>query len=74
MRKIKYKKGRKAQLNQLDYTGSHKQLESEMQLFVYDDSDFAEYQDLAAPDFNNSIDFFTHIVEISSFLNRIATC
>jgi magnesium transporter len=57
MRKIKYKKGRKTQLNQLEYTGSHKQLESEMQLFVYDDSDFTEYQDIAASDFENSIDY-----------------
>lgn len=56
MRKIKYKKARKVQPNQLEYTGKHKQSESEMQLFVYDDLDFTEYQDLAISDFASSID------------------
>jgi len=56
MRKIKYKKARKVQPNQLVYTGKHKNLESKMQLFVYDDLDFTEYQDLAISDFKECID------------------
>jgi magnesium transporter len=57
MRKIKYKKGRKTQVNQLEYTGSHKQFESEMQLFVYDNTDFTEYQDIEISDLVRSIDY-----------------
>lgn len=56
MRKIKYKKGRKTQPNHLEYTGTHKQYESEMQLFVYDDLDFVEYRDIAPTDFKKCID------------------
>ena len=56
MRKIKYKKGRKTQPNLLEYTGSHKRLESEMQLFVYDDLDFTEYQQIEPADFKRCID------------------
>ena len=47
MRKIKYKKGRKVQPSILEYTGTHKELKTQMQLFVYDDADLTEY-----PDFN----------------------
>ncbi len=47
MRKIRYKKGRKVQPSILEYTGIHKKLQTEMQLFVYDDTDLTEY-----PDFN----------------------
>ena len=43
MRKIKYKKGRKVQPTFLEYTGIHKQVKSEMQLFVYDTDDLTEY-------------------------------
>jgi magnesium transporter len=56
MRKIKFKKARKVHPNQLEYTGKHKKLESKMQLFVYDDLDFTEYQDLAISDFRECID------------------
>ena len=45
MRKIKYRKGRKVQPNSLEYTGVHKNKESEMQLFVYDEVSFSEYVD-----------------------------
>lgn len=55
MRKIKFKKSRKVQPNHLEYTGKHKKFESEMQLFVYDDSDFTEYKDLDVTDFTKSI-------------------
>jgi magnesium transporter len=56
MRKIKYKKSRKTQPNILEYTGMHKRLESEMQLFVYDDLAFTEYQQIEPSDFKKSID------------------
>ncbi|WP_348797244.1 magnesium/cobalt transporter CorA [Flavobacterium adhaerens] len=46
MRKIKYKKGRKIQSTNLEYTGLHKSQESEMQLFVYDNVDIIEYEKL----------------------------
>ena len=45
MRKIKYKKGRKLQPNNLEYTGIHKRTDSEMQLFVYDDLNLSEFED-----------------------------
>jgi magnesium transporter len=45
VRKIKYKKGRKVQPTLLEYTGIHKYTQTEIQLFVYDDVDFAEYHE-----------------------------
>lgn len=45
MRKIKYKKGKKVQPIFLDYTGVHKQIKTEMQLFVYDTDDLTEYKE-----------------------------
>ncbi|WP_284652626.1 magnesium/cobalt transporter CorA [Flavobacterium terrisoli] len=45
MRKIKYKKGKKVQPTFLDYTGTHKQVKTEMQLFVYDTNDLTEYNE-----------------------------
>jgi magnesium transporter len=57
MRKIKYKKGRKVQHTSLEYTGSHKDHESEMQLFVYDDDDIIEYEKLNILALNNCIDY-----------------
>ncbi len=56
MRKIKYKKGRRQQPYNLEYTGIHKQTDSEMQLFVYDDTSFAEYADFRISDLKNNID------------------
>ena len=44
MRKIKYKKGKRLQPYVLEYTGSHKNIKSELQLFVYDDKTLAEYE------------------------------
>jgi magnesium transporter len=55
MRKIKFKKDRKAQPNQLEYTGRHKKMESEMQLFVYDTADFLEYEDVDIIDLKSCI-------------------
>lgn len=50
MRKIKYKKGRKLQPNNLEYTGIHKDNESEMQLFVYDNLNLVEYEGFMVSD------------------------
>jgi magnesium transporter len=56
MRKIKYKNGIKVQLSLLDYTGNYKNIETEMQLFVYDDSDFIECNNLKINDIHKNID------------------
>ena len=57
MRKIKYKKGRKLQHVSLEYTGYHKDHESEMQLFVYDDADVIEYDRFNILALNTCIDY-----------------
>lgn len=57
MRKIKYKKARKVQPNQLEYTGKHKRYESEMQLFVYDENALTEYKNITLPELKQQIDF-----------------
>lgn len=56
MRKIKYKKGRKVQPTFLEYTGLHKDIKTEMQLFVYDNDDLTECENLKCRDMLNSID------------------
>jgi magnesium transporter len=56
MRKIKYKKGRKIQPYNLEYTGIHKKTDSEMQLFVYDDAKVFEYADFKVSDLVKCID------------------
>jgi magnesium transporter len=56
MRKIKYKKGRKLQPYNLEYTGIHKKTDSEMQLFVYDDNNLAECADFNVSDLKKNID------------------
>ena len=45
MRKIKYKKGKKVQPTILEYTGVHKEVKNEMQLFVYTSAELLEYQE-----------------------------
>lgn len=45
MRKIKYKKGRKVQPSILEYTGVHKSIKTELQLFVYDTNDLIEFNE-----------------------------
>ncbi|MCV9931649.1 magnesium/cobalt transporter CorA [Flavobacterium sp. LS1R47] len=57
MRKIKYKKGRKLQPYSLEYTGRHKDTQSEMQLFVYDDLDITEYENFNILALNTCIDY-----------------
>jgi len=44
VRKIKYKKGRKVQPTNMEYTGSHKNTITEIQLFVYDNKDLTEFE------------------------------
>jgi magnesium transporter len=56
MRKIKYKKDRKLQPFNLEYTGIHKRTDSEIQLFVYNDLDIVEYQDFEVSNLEKSID------------------
>ena len=56
MRKIKYKKGRKVQPFNLEYTGIHKKTDSEIQLFVYDDLEISEYQDFDISNLESRID------------------
>lgn len=57
MRKIKYKEGRKLQHVTLEYTGSQKDHESEMQLFVYDNGDVVEYEKFTVESLNTCIDY-----------------
>lgn len=57
MRKIKYKKGRKVQPTVLEYTGIHKKTATELQLFVYDDLDFSEYQSISTEQIPDHVDF-----------------
>jgi magnesium transporter len=45
VRKIKYKKGRKVKPQLLDYTGIYKEIETKMQLFVYDENEVTEVLD-----------------------------
>ena len=56
MRKIKYKKVRKVQPNNLEYTGIHKKTDSEMQLFVYDNTTFSEFNNVQISKLEESID------------------
>ncbi|WP_026729378.1 magnesium/cobalt transporter CorA [Flavobacterium denitrificans] len=57
MRKIKYKKGRKLQHTSLEYTGSHKDFQTEMQLFVYNDTEITEYEKFNPLALNSCFDY-----------------
>ncbi|MEO6174922.1 MAG: magnesium/cobalt transporter CorA [Flavobacterium circumlabens] len=57
MRKIKYKKGRKLQHITLEYTGTHKEHATELQLFVYDDADVIEYEKFTVAALNSCFDY-----------------
>jgi len=57
VRKIKYKKGRKVQPTLLEYTGIHKYTQTEIQLFVYDDPDLAEYHEFDIAEMQKHVDF-----------------
>jgi magnesium transporter len=56
MRKIKYKKSKKLHPYNLEYTGIHKSKDSEMQLFVYDDTNVFEYANFSVADLEQCID------------------
>ena len=56
MRKLVFKKERKVQPTHLDYTGVHKQIKTEMQLFVYDNTDLTEFEEIKVSDFDKSIE------------------
>lgn len=47
MRRVKYKKVRKVQPNTFEYTGVHKSDPVEMQLFVYNEEGFEEYENVS---------------------------
>jgi magnesium transporter len=54
LRKIKYKKGRKIQPTQVEYTGIYKDKETELQLFVYNDEILIEFQKISTDEFFKS--------------------
>ena len=56
MRKIKYKKGRKVQPTILEYTGIHKSIKTEMQLFVYDANDLTEFKEFKVSQLDKCLD------------------
>ncbi|NBU81003.1 MAG: magnesium and cobalt transport protein CorA [Flavobacteriaceae bacterium] len=56
MRKIKYKKGRKVQPTLLEYTGIHKYTQTEIQLFVYDTNDLAEFHEFEVSEIHKHVD------------------
>ena len=57
MRKIKYKKGKKVQPTLLEYTGTHKYTHTEIQLFVYDTNDLAEFHEIEVSQMYKHLDF-----------------
>ena len=57
MRKIKYKKTIKVIPTFLEYTGVHRDIESEMQLFVYDDQKIFESTNFHLDKLQSTIDF-----------------
>ena len=73
VRKIKYKKSRKVIPTLLEYTGIHKNIKNEMQLFVYDSDTLEEYKHFTTSDLNNCVDYTkTNWLNIHG-LNDIAT-
>jgi magnesium transporter len=56
VRKIKYKKGRKVHPTLLEYTGVHKHTQTEIQLFVYDDTVLLEFHDFNINEIEKLID------------------
>ncbi|WP_264520998.1 magnesium/cobalt transporter CorA [Flavobacterium sp. N1994] len=55
MRKIKYKKGKKVQPTLLEYTGVHKYTQTEIQLFVYDTNDLAEFHEFEVSEIHKHV-------------------
>jgi magnesium transporter len=56
VRKIKYKKGKKVIPSFFDYTGVHKQIKTELQLFVYDTNDITEFEELNVHEIGANVD------------------
>ncbi len=56
MRKIKYKRGKKVHPSLLEYTGSHKEIKTAMQLFVYDINDLIEFKEFESTHLHTSLD------------------
>jgi len=56
VRKIKYKKGKKVQPSLLEYTGVHKYTQTEIQLFVYNDLDLAEFHEFDVSEIEKHVD------------------
>ncbi len=56
LRKIKYKKGRKVQPSILEYTGSYKDIVTELQLFVYNKEDITEYHQIGVNEIEGNVD------------------
>lgn len=56
MRKIKHKKEIKSLPYNLAYTGIHKKIQTEMQLYVYDDENLSLFTELKVSDLKSSID------------------
>ncbi len=57
MRKIKYKKGHKVQPTLLEYTGVHKYTQTQTQLFVYNDTDLAEFNEFDVIEMHKHVDY-----------------
>lgn len=57
MRKIKYKKGRKVVPTHLEYTGIHKHVKTEMQLFIYKKEELEEFDHFKIQNISNCMDF-----------------
>jgi magnesium transporter len=53
-------------MNQLEYTGSHKSLSQRCSCFVYDASDYTEYDDFEISDFKTGINVKKQIGSIST--------
>lgn len=56
MRKIIFKKERKVKPTHFDYTGIHKDIKTELQLFVYDTNELTEFQEIEVFDIGKNID------------------
>ena len=56
MERIKYKKSRNVQPNYYEYTGEYKAEPLDMQLFVYDDAGYEEYQHVSLEKVRHEID------------------
>lgn len=56
MRKIRFKKERKVQPSHFDYTGVHKEIKTEMQLFVYDTNELTEFEKIKVEAIQECVD------------------